>query len=617
MLDRASLTLLAAAPEKNAPALNAALAEEGDAEVRLALLRSSALDGETLRVISARAEEGGEDLDAELLAHPRAPAEVRDRVLARHREDPGFVWAAATHPAATEAALEAAARWPSRSTLHDRPWLARLAPEAELVARWASDPDELLREAAARLGRDAALLGRAASDGARRVRRALAENADAELRARLAAGDPAVEVRARASSGAAAMGEPVAAMGAGGVLAEDTRRALREGPLDAEAARLAGEVLPESDLARLVARSAARPEVAAGLALRGHEGAAGWVTEASRALARAAPEGGALVGKARLAAWLAEGLAQSGVEGPLAEGALARDVRVMARVPGLARSLCEGEREVPGAALARAWSDDEVADEVVIGAAARLPRSEVEIDLDPAARSIAALSRAVLAGAARAAFSARAALLVTALDARRVRYLLAAMPGWARLSGAAVTRVLRQNAGALRAGAAEPRPLAARVEEWTERPLAEAELGVALAIGHLTAAEAARRIEGGRLRVEHGAALAEGMEVRAALEGAAAIEPLRAWAEAARRERPAALSVWILVERASAARLAGALSALEGGREAVPDGVCEALARIERRRPGRLGEVRVGTARARALLASGLARAYRDLGGRA
>jgi hypothetical protein len=583
--------------------------------VRLALLRSPAIDAGTIAVIAARAAEGGEDLDALLVAHPRAPAEVRDAVLARRREDPGFVWAVASHPAATEAALEAAAGWPARSLLHDRPWIARLRPEPALIARWAGDEGELLREAAARVGRDPALLAGAARDPARRVRRALASN-EAAAGLRLAE-DSAPEVRARARFGAVAAGDAPAAMRAGGVLAEDTRRALVEGPLDAEAARLAGMMLPEPDVAALIARSGARAEVAAGLALRAHEGEAGWVTEAARALARAAPGDGSLVGRARLAAWLGAGLSGAGAIERLEAGALAADVRLLARAPAIARALREGQGEVPGAVPALAWGDGAVSDEAAIALSARVARSEEEIDLDPGARPIAALERAVMAGAGKAAFSARAALAVVALDARRVRYVLAAMPSWARLSGAAVTRVLRQNAGALRAGAAEPRARAARVEEWTERPLGEMELAVALGIGHLTGVEAARRIEAGRLAIAHGAALAEGILARAAVEGAAAIEPLRAWAEAARRESPAALAVWILIERASPARLADALDALAGGREAVPDGVCEALSRIERRKPGTLAQVHVATARGRALWASGQARAYRDLGGRA
>src|SRR5690349_943761 len=51
MLDRASIERLARTPEKNAPLLNVALAEEGAAAVLLALARSTAVGPEALAII--------------------------------------------------------------------------------------------------------------------------------------------------------------------------------------------------------------------------------------------------------------------------------------------------------------------------------------------------------------------------------------------------------------------------------------------------------------------------------------------------------------------------------------------------------------------------------------
>src|SRR5436190_1184805 len=142
MLDRATIERLSRTPEKNAPALNVALAEEGGAEVLLALARSRAVGADALDVIAARvAKEGAAvgrekdvadeafvagarppthptattddagELDRLLVAHPRSSDAVRDAVLARHADDAWFVLAAAAHPRATAPAIERAIDW--------------------------------------------------------------------------------------------------------------------------------------------------------------------------------------------------------------------------------------------------------------------------------------------------------------------------------------------------------------------------------------------------------------------------------------------------------------------------------------------------------------------------
>jgi hypothetical protein len=54
MLDRQTLEHLSRAPEKNAPMLNVALAEEGTAEALLSLARAHAVGPEALAVIAER-----------------------------------------------------------------------------------------------------------------------------------------------------------------------------------------------------------------------------------------------------------------------------------------------------------------------------------------------------------------------------------------------------------------------------------------------------------------------------------------------------------------------------------------------------------------------------------
>jgi hypothetical protein len=61
---------------------------------------------------------------------------------------------------------------------------------------------------------------------------------------------------------------------------------------------------------------------------------------------------------------------------------------------------------------------------------------EDEVDFDPRGAALPLLERVVLLTIARANVSPRAALAAVALDARRVRYVLAAMPQWkGRLTG--------------------------------------------------------------------------------------------------------------------------------------------------------------------------------------
>ena len=235
MLDRATIDRLSRAPEKNAPMLNVALAEEGHAAALLSLARSPAVGPEALDVISGRVAREGEavgrepdvppedfvpplpELDRLLVAHPRAPDAVRDAVLERHPRDPWFVLAAACHPQATAGAVLRAVEWPAASPVHDRLWLPLLDPAAVpplTLEEWSQDPSPLRREAAARVARDGAILAALARDPARQVRRAAATNRFAAgERARLAAGDTAPEVRARAASPLTAHGD-LAAEGA-------------------------------------------------------------------------------------------------------------------------------------------------------------------------------------------------------------------------------------------------------------------------------------------------------------------------------------------------------------------------------------------------------------------
>ncbi len=717
MLDRASIERLSRAPDKNAPILNVALAEEGTAEVLIALARSPAVGPDALEVIGERiARDGGDvgrdpdnvgdgftpvdgELDRLLIAHPRSSDSTRDAVLDRNADDSFFVLAAACHPRATLAALERVIDWPSASPLHDRLWIALLDASAVpplALESWAQDASALRREAAGRIGRDPSVLERLARDPSRQVRRAVASNRAFGGRAALAADDPAIEVRARAAgpAGAHADAPPPSqaaatslldsarlaaayrVMASGGLVAPDVVRALSTSPaaLDAEGATLAGLVLPRKDLVELVERvaaGAASPEIglalASGIALRppvpygtrdddvGVEEAehAELVYDAVKCLSQAAAfVETRLTGKARLAAWAADGLAHAtrtraddrGVDSAWSSDRLIRELakkplaaervilgRGASKTPALVAELVAasaGVDAIPPALVELAWGDAGVSDAQVVDLASRVAKPkkraedlpEDEVDLDPSRRSLDVLERAVLAIIQRANVAPRAALAAVALDARRVRYILAAMPQWkGRLTGGKLARVLRQHGAALTVAQAEARSHASHVEGWTERLMSEIELAIALAVGHLTAAEVARRILIGRQQIEDGLNLAAGTEARAAVEGAKAVLPLLDWATKQRTSHAGAFSVWLLIERIDRERapslISSSLDALASAKGAVAPSVTDALAAIEHRRPARLETVHPQSPRGRATLASAIARAYRAVGG--
>lgn len=700
MLDRATIERLSQAPENNAPMLNVALAEEGHAKVLLSLARCAAVGPEALGVIGARIEAAGQDvgrdpeakpdepfepvadeLDRLLVAQPNAPDDLRDAILARHAKDPFFVLAAACHPRATLAAIERAAGWPAASKVHDRLWIALLdaARLPPLVAEeWAQDPSPYRREAVARITREAPLLAALARDPDRRVRRAVASNrAAGSMRAELAAQDGAVEVRARAAGAlsphegvpegghiveTAKFAAALRAMRSLGVLAPDVRQALSSagaGALDEEGAAIAAQVLPRPELIgvleQIAAGGVAEPSArgfSAGLALRAivpfdeadesvDADLVHLVYDAVKPLARLPASAPALTGKAKLAAWMAEGLVTcphvsiDAIAEQTSRGSLGGDRLVLARAAAksaaLVSALCEASRSrdgAPPALLTLAWTDPQVSDAAVIDLAGRLARAkkraedlpEDEVDLDPMARSLPVLERVVLAATARANVSPRGALAVIALDSRRVRYIVSAMPQWkGRLSGGKLARVFRQNAGALSAAQAETRARASKVEGWTQRLLTEIEMAIAVAVGHVTGAELAARLAVGRQHVDDGLSLSAGVLARAALEGPAAVAPLLDWASKNRGAVPAALALWLLLEQLDRERagslIASAIDNLATSKAGVPPSVCDALAALELRKPGRLEGIFPQSPRGRATLASGIARAYRAIGG--
>jgi hypothetical protein len=702
MLDRASIERLSRAPERNAPILNVALAEEGTSEVLLTLARCAAVGPEALAAIEERvARDGpevGRDLDGKgdaftpvddaldrlLVVHASASDATRDAVLARHGDDAFFVLAAACHPRATLGAIERAIDWPSASPAHDRLWITLLDPSAApplAIEEWSQDASPLRRDAAARLARDEAVLARLAHDPARQVRRGVASNRGYAGRAALAS-DGAVEVRARASaplpphepagSGAgfaesARFAAAFRVMASGGLVSPDVVRALSSSPaeLDAEGAELAGRVLPRREVVQLIDAVAAssiddavKLGLAAGLALRppvprgaraeDHALEEGEHTElvydAVKALSQATTRDGGLTGKARLASWAAEGFGARGANddaatllAELARRPLAAERvilgRVAAKVPALVGELsaCAAPIDgVPAALLELAWSDARVPEDEIVALASRIaaPKKraedvpEDEVDLDPSARSIELLERVVLVVTQRANVSPRGALSVVALDARRVRYILAALPSWkGRITGGRLARVLRQHGAAISVAQAESRARASKIEAWTERLMSEIEAGVALAVGHLTGAEVARRITIGRQAVDDGLSIAAGAEARAAVEGPASVAPLLAWGAQHRTTNAAALAVWLLLERLDRERqraptlVATSIDALASSRAAMPTSVIDALATLEHRRPGRLEAVHAQSPRGRATLASAIARAYRAIGG--
>jgi hypothetical protein len=680
MLDPELLAELAAHPERNAPEVNVALAEQGETPVLLALAGSAAVGAEALATIAARIAAEGDaleldddldggahrepallELDRLLVANPQSPDAVRDGVLGRHPADPWFVLAASTHPRASLRALEAAARWPSRQPALDRSWIAAIQPDAlpPLVAEeWAQSDEVLLREAAARLAREEALLARLAADDARQVRRAVSSNPYADgVRERLA-GDPAVEVRARAqgaighhgptSVGSARFAAALRAMQSGGVLAPDVAEALScAADLEQEGALLAARVLPRPAVVRLI-REAERADVAvglaAGLALRDEDAEderRELVVDAAKALSQqpAQQQYGALTGKARLAAWLGEGVAQCRhldrrrLVAELTGDVIAGEVlsRSVAVEPALLSELCgyaSGGEPVPAALLPLAWHSPALSDDAVVDLAKRIAPlkrrgqdlAEDELDLEPTRRPLEVLEQVVLAASRRATVSPRAALAVAALDARRVRYVLTALPAWrGRLGGTMLGRVLKQNAGALAVAKSEARRRFAALEPWTERILNDIEVAVAIAVGHFTAKALVDRLVAGRHKLVDGTSVASGADARATLEGPEAIRPLVVWAAQQRGTQGAALSLWLLLERFDRERpptmIASGIDSLASRDATVSADVSEALATLERRQPGRLEAVAPQTPRGKATLASALARAYRAVGG--
>jgi hypothetical protein len=627
----------------------------------------------------AETRKNGSELDRKLVLHPLAADAVREAIARRHDGDPFFMLAAAAHRRATERSIERIISWPSRTPLHDRTWLGLIDPRAVspiTCAEWASDEDDLFREAAARLADDPSLLALLASDPSRRVRRAVAGNLRASALLGALRRDAACEVRARANATMARQGEgietrgaevkgarfkaAVASMMSGGTFAADVVRALRTEPLDADAARWAARCLDDAAVAELVSSSAASREthlaLAAGIAFRELGGEADRETvllaHCVRVLAETDKSGSPLTGKGRLASWLAEGMGRVVESAPaelldaIVAETLAADRMVLGRVfcadspPTRIGAVCSealARAPVPLTLLEVAWRSPSVPEEIVDGLATRVAATgqdgsvEHEVDLDPRARSLPLLERVGVSLVGKAPLSPRAALTLVALEPRRVRYVLSSLPQWKGvLSGAKVGRVLKAHAGALSAAgpSARQKPSQAAAS-WTQRKLDEVELAVALAVGDISAAEALKRITTGYATLTQGPALASGMEARATLEGTGVVEPLVEHVAKERSRNAAALAAWLLVEGLDRARsptaIAAALDApwvsppmtLGSSRSMVPAGLSEALAILERRTPGRLAATMPQTPRGRAALASGIARAYRALGGMA
>ncbi len=609
-----------------------------------------------------------DDLERALVAHPDTPFDARDALLTQHFSEPFFVLAAASHPTPTMTALERAAAWPARSPVLDRLWVALLPPQAFgplVVEEWAQDDDPLRREVVARHAREPAVLERLSRDPARNVRRAVASNPAAlRERERLRIDDPAVEVRARASG---ALGEhagrvtvdsarfaaALRAMQDGGALTADVAGALGTAgvALDEEGAMWAARLLPRERVVGLVEACADRevPAVlglAVGIGLRdpsderlgGEEDYRELVVEVAKALSPRHERYGVLTGKARLAAWIADALmvttSVSALEllAGLGVGPIAAEPLVLGRVlraPARLAQLCElaaAHELVTPALLELAWAEPSISDELVLELAKKVSRgrargrelSEDELDLDPLRRSLPKLEQVVVLASRAVTFSPRTALAVVALDSRRVRYVLTAMPAWrGRLSGVMLGRVFKQNAGALAAGPAEARYRGEQMRGWTERVLTDIELAIALAIGHITVEALVERVSVGRHRLEDGVALAAAADARAAVAGLEAIKPLLGWSTKHRNEVDGALSVWLLLEQHERTRPASMIASAVDSLAArgVSSSVIEALSWLERRTPGRVQTIVPQTARGKAVLASGLARAYRAVGG--
>ncbi len=320
MLDRATIDRLSRAPEKNAPMLNVALAEEGTAAVLLSLARSPAAraGGARGRRRSRRARgrrrrarsrtrrpritsPSRADLDRLLVAHPRSPDAVRDAVLARHAGDAFFVLAAAMPPARDARRRDPRRRLACRLA-RARPALARAVDAAAVPAahagRVVAGPERppprgrrphrprsrAARRARARSGPAGAPRGRLQPLRRRRARppRRRGSRARRAPARRRPAHGTARRRRPRGRRGrlgveSARFAAALRAMAAGGVLAPDVLRALSgaAGDLDDEGALLAGQVLPRRELGALVdqivdqrSRLAARPEPRGGHRLR-------------------------------------------------------------------------------------------------------------------------------------------------------------------------------------------------------------------------------------------------------------------------------------------------------------------------------------------------------------
>ena len=128
-----------------------------------------------------------------------------------------------------------------------------------------------------------------------------------------------------------------------------------------------------------------------------------------------------------------------------------------------------------------------------------------------------------------------------------------------------------------------------------------------------------RRLVGGSIQLQDGVALAAGIEARAAIDGPAAFAPVLDYAAARRTQSAAALALWMLLENLDRVRaaslIASAIDGLSISGSVVSPAVCEALATLERRSPGRLETVHAQSPRGRATVASAIARAYRAFGG--
>jgi hypothetical protein len=298
------------------------------------------------------------------------------------------------------------------------------------------------------------------------------------------------------------------------------------------------------------------------------------------------------------------------------------------------RAVASG-RPLPVALLELAWRTGSVTDDAIARLSAQVEKPirsdgspEAEVDLDPRGRSLALLERVGAALVGKSPLSPRASLALVALEPRRVRYVLSALPQWkGMLVGANVARVLKAHAGALTAAgpSAQKKPNQASAS-WTQRRLDEVDLAVALAIGDLAPREAIARLASGYATLTQGPALAAGMEARAAIDGPPTHEPLIDYLAKERSRDGAALAAWLVVEGLDRVRsptgIAAALDApwvapkiASASRSMIPSGLSEALATLERRCPGRLAEAIPQTPRGRAALASGIARAYRALGG--